>query len=108
MTDWLEILPTDLPTARAVAFVEDPGAGGVAVFLGTTRAENHPDTALPLQSLDYEAYTDLALKQLQDLAARARETWTILKLALLHRTGRVPVGQPSVVIAVSTPHRAAA
>ena len=85
MTDWLEILPTDLPTARALAFVEDPAAGGIAVFLGTTRAETHPDTALPLQSLDYEAYTDLALKQLHNLATRARQKWPVLKLALLHR-----------------------
>jgi molybdopterin synthase catalytic subunit len=108
MNDWLEILPTDLPTPRAIAFVEDPAAGGIALFLGATRAETHPDTALPLEALDYEAYTDLALKQLHDLAARARQKWPILKLALLHRTGRVPVGAPSVVIAVSTPHRAEA
>ena len=48
----------------------------------------------------------MALNQLQSLAAAARQRWPILKLALLHRIGRVPVGEPSVIIAVSTPHRA--
>jgi molybdopterin synthase catalytic subunit len=105
MTDWLDILATPLPVAEAVAFVQDAGAGGVGVFLGTTRTENSP-TGAPLVALDYEAYGEMATAQLADLAKRARERWPILKLALLHRTGRVECGAPSVVIAVSTPHRA--
>jgi molybdopterin synthase catalytic subunit len=106
MTDWLEILPSPLPTADAIRFVSVPEAGGVALFLGTTRAENHPQSSHPLLALDYEAYPELANRQLADLAQRARQKWPILRLAILHRTGRVAPAEPSVVIAVSTPHRA--
>jgi molybdopterin synthase catalytic subunit len=104
MKDWLDILATPLPVAEAVAFVQDERAGGVGVFLGTTRAETSP-TGEPLAALDYEAYGEMATAQLADLARRARERWPIIKLALLHRTGRVALSEPSVVIAVSTPHR---
>jgi molybdopterin synthase catalytic subunit len=103
--EWIELSPAPLDAARAIAFVSDPAAGGVAAFLGTTRGESN-DNARPLLALDYEAYGDMALKQMRDLAARARGRWPVVKLALLHRTGRVPLAEPSVVIAVSCPHRA--
>ena len=106
MDDWLEIMGTPLPTERAIGFVSVPEAGGVAVFLGTTRAENHPQSGHPLLALDYEAYPELANRQLGELARDARRKWPILKLAVLHRTGRVGLAEASVVIAVSTPHRA--
>ena len=97
--------PLDVP--GSVAFVLDPGAGGVAVFLGTTRAERRADGS-ELAALDYDAYPEMAAAQLDDLAGRARARWPIVKLALLHRTGRVGLGEPSVIVAVSTPHRAEA
>ena len=98
---------TALDAGGAIAFVSDVGAGGVAVFLGTTRAERRSDGA-QLEALDYESYPDMARGQLVSLAERARGRWPILRLALLHRTGRVGLGEPSVVVAVSTPHRAEA
>jgi molybdopterin synthase catalytic subunit len=104
MGDWCEILATALPTAEAVAFVQDVGAGGVAVFLGTTRAERS-SSGQTLVALDYEAYGEMAGAQLLELARRARERWPIIKVVLLHRVGRVGLAEPSVVIAVSTPHR---
>ena len=106
-TDWIGLTADPLPAADAVAFVADPSAGGVAVFLGTTRADANP-AGRPLAALDYEAYPEMAGKQLHDLARRARGRWPVVKLAVLHRTGRVGLGEPSVLIAVSTPHRAAA
>jgi|SRR5690348_8522204 len=102
--DWIDLLADPLDPQGAVAFVSDPRAGGIAVFLGTTRAESNNQTR-PLHALDYEAYADMVQPQLQDLARRARQQWPIVKLALLHRTGRVALAEPSVVIAVSTPHR---
>jgi molybdopterin synthase catalytic subunit len=105
MNDWCEILATPLPTAEAIAFVQDARAGGIAVFLGTTRAEDSA-AGQRLLALDYEAYGEMAGPQLADLARRARERWPIIKLAVLHRTGRVGLAEASVVIAVSTPHRA--
>ena len=96
-----------LDVGGAVSFVCAPGAGGVAVFLGTSRAERRAD-GTELIALDYDAYADMARAQLLDLASRARQRWPVAKLALLHRTGRVRLGEPSVLVAVSTPHRAEA
>ena len=105
--DLIQIRPTPLATSHAIEFVTDPRAGGIDVFLGTTRDETSPE-GRALIALDYEAYEQMALEQMRKLAGRARDKWPIVKLALLHRIGRVAVGEPSVVIAVSTPHRAQA
>ena len=88
----------------AVRFVTDPRAGGIDVFLGTTRAERNA-AGQDLLALDYEAYAEMAVGRMRQLAATARERWPVVRLALLHRTGRVPVAEPSVVIAVACPHR---
>jgi len=103
--DDIRLTAQPLDVAAAVAFVSDGRAGGIDVFLGTTRAETSPD-GRELVALDYEAYEQMATEQLRDLARRAREQWPVVNLALLHRTGRVAVGEPSVLIAVATPHRA--
>jgi molybdopterin synthase catalytic subunit len=103
--DWIEISPQPLLVDRAMSFVSAPRAGGVDIFLGTTRAEKHGD-GRDLLALDYEAYIEMATQQLHDLSGQAREKWPIVKLAILHRTGRVAIGEPSVIIAVSCPHRA--
>lgn len=105
--DWLAILSDPLPLHEVIAFVSSKQAGGINIFLGTTRSENHSDGRI-LAALDYEAYTTMAEQQLRDLAKRAREQWPVVKLAILHRAGRVALGEPSVAIAVSTPHRAEA
>ena len=93
-----------LDVAAAVAHVYDGAAGGVTVFLGTTRVERN-DAGQDLLALDYEAYDAMARKQLDDLAAEASRRWPIAKLAILHRLGRVAVAEPSVLIAVACPHR---
>ena len=103
--DLVELHADPLDASAALAFVVTPAAGGIDVFLGTTRAETHAD-GRRLVALDYEAYAEMALKVMRDLAARARARWPVVRLAILHRTGRVGLGEPSVVIAVSTPHRA--
>ena len=102
--DWIEILDTALPASRALQFVTIAEAGGICSFLGTTRTETN-DQSQPLVALDYEAYTEMAIEQMRDLTRRARQTWPIIKLALLHCVGRVALAEPSVIIAVSCPHR---
>ena len=102
--DWIELTAEPLDAGSVVAFVTAVEAGGIAVFLGTTRLENSP-TGQPLAALDYDAYDDMARKQMQELSSRARAKWPIERLAILHRTGRVNVGDPSVIIGVSTGHR---
>lgn len=102
--DWIEILATPLDANRAIAFVAAPEAGGINVFLGTTRSERSAD-GHNLVALDYEAYQAMALQQMNELAGRARDKYPIAKIALLHRIGHVAIAEPSVVIAVSCPHR---
>jgi molybdopterin synthase catalytic subunit len=106
-TDFIAVTTLDLDAGTITDLVTDGAAGGVAVFLGTTRAERHAD-GRELVALDYEAYTDMATAQLRQLAADARRRWPIAKLAIVHHVGRVEIGRPSVIIAVSSPHRAEA
>ncbi|MBT4053304.1 MAG: molybdenum cofactor biosynthesis protein MoaE, partial [Bacteroidetes Order II. Incertae sedis bacterium] len=71
-------------------------------FAGTTRrftGEKETDR------LFYEAHNSMALKEMRALVSRATETWPVLKAVLLHRTGEVAVGQASVIVGVTTPHR---
>jgi molybdopterin synthase catalytic subunit len=105
MNDLIQIVAPTLRAADAVAFVTHPSAGGINVFLGTTRDELH-ESGRKLLALDYEAYEEMAVAQLRDLARRAREKWPVIKIAILHRVGCVAIGDASVIIAVSTPHRA--
>lgn len=107
MSDWVSLISQDIPLAKAMEFVADPASGGTAVFLGTTRAQTSPD-GKTLAALDYEAYEAMASRQLNDVAQAARRKWPIIKLVILHRVGRVLLGEPSVLVAVSTPHRAEA
>jgi molybdopterin synthase catalytic subunit len=105
--DQVLLAPEPLEVSAAIARLTDPSAGGVSIFLGTTRAEKNADGRV-LLALDYEAYPEMATAQLTDLARRARDCWHISRLVIQHRTGRVAVGEASVLIAVSTPHRAEA
>jgi len=105
--DQILLTPDPLELAAAVARVTDASAGGIAVFLGITRSENNVD-GQSLLTLDYDVHPEMARAQLADLARHARDRWHISRLAILHRTGCVAVGEPSVLIAVSTPHRAEA
>jgi molybdopterin synthase catalytic subunit len=110
MLDWIELTrdPLHLPTGIEFIYAaEDNWLGGINVFVGLTRREKNA-AGQDLTALDYEAYEEMALEQMRALARRAAEQWPISRLLLLHRLGRVAVGEPSVVIAVATPHRAEA
>jgi molybdopterin synthase catalytic subunit len=105
--DLIQLQAEPIDASVVIEFVASPQAGGIDVFLGTTREERHAD-ARELIALDYEAYEDMAVKQLRELAAEARRRWPVVKLAIVHRTGRVKLAEPSVVIAVACPHRGGA
>ncbi len=85
--------------------VSDPKAGAVATFLGTTRVESRGRT---VHYLDYEAYGGMAEKVMAELAEGLKAKHSLCAIAITHRTGRVEIGEISVAIAVSAPHRAAA
>ena len=77
-------------------------AGAMIVFEGVTR--NHHEGRRVVR-LEYEAYDSMAQAHMQDIARRARSQWPDIRMAIVHRVGVVAVGEASVVIAVSAPHR---
>jgi MoaE-MoaD fusion protein len=85
--------------------VQRDEAGAVATFLGTVRNRSRERTVL---YLEYEAYEGMAEQTMAELAGRLTERHDLLAVAIHHRVGRVEIGEPSVAVAVSSPHRAAA
>ncbi len=88
--------------AQVIARVRAPDAGAVVLFLGTVRADPG------VKALDYEAYEGMAVAKMGTLRSAARERFGVTEMAIAHRTGRLPVGEVSVAVACSAPHRQAA
>ena len=86
----------------AVDEVRSERAGAIATFVGTTRVESRSRT---VQYLDYEAYAGMAERVMEDIATALKQRYDLCEIAIHHRTGRVDIGEASVVIAVSAPHR---
>lgn len=82
--------------------VEDPGAGAIATFAGTVRNTARGRAVL---YLDYEAYPAAAEKMLARIGDEIAERWGLHRVAITHRVGRLEIGEASVAIAVSSPHR---
>jgi MoaE-MoaD fusion protein len=85
--------------------VQREEAGAVATFMGTTRVHSRGRS---VQYLEYEAYAGMAEKVMAEIADELRGRYDVCDIAIHHRVGRVDIGERSVVIAVSAPHRAAA
>jgi molybdopterin synthase catalytic subunit len=92
--------PLDL--LAPVREVETPAAGAVATFVGTVRATSRGRDVV---HLEYEAYPEMAEEMMAALAAELKERYDLCEVAIHHRVGRVEIGEPSVAIAVSAPHR---
>jgi molybdopterin synthase catalytic subunit len=96
-----------LDPEHLAAAVAGASHGAVVTFLGTTRVTS-PGDPRAVAALEYEAYDELAVREMEAVAAEARSRFGPLEIALVHRTGRVAVGEPSVAVVVAAPHRAAA
>ena len=94
-----------LDVAAVLREVESPDAGAIASFVGTVRRRSRERDVL---HLDYEAYEEMAEEMLAQLGAELTERRGLTAVAIHHRLGRVAIGEPSVAIAVSAPHRGAA
>jgi molybdopterin synthase catalytic subunit/molybdopterin converting factor small subunit len=99
------LVPDPLDVAAVMREVESPDAGAVASFVGTVRRRSRERDVL---HLDYEAYEEMAEEMLARLGADLTERHGLTAVAIHHRLGRVEIGEPSVAIAVSAPHRGAA
>jgi MoaE-MoaD fusion protein len=96
---------TPLSIEDAVAEVRSQEAGAIATFIGTTRARSRDRDVI---HLEYEAYEGMAEEVMETLASALSSRHGLCQVAIHHRIGRVDIGETSVVIAVSAPHRAAA
>ena len=97
-----EVSADGLDVGRVLAAVRDPAAGAQVVFIGTTRRTN---VGRLVVRLEYEAHASMAIREMRRLGTQAKRRWRLRKIAMMHRVGVVPVGEPSVVIAVSAGHR---
>jgi MoaE-MoaD fusion protein len=98
-----EITAEPLTGDSVAELVRSPECGAITVFLGTARRMSR---GREVEYLEYEAYPEMAVKKLEQIADEVRERWDTDRIAVRHRVGRVELGEPSVAIAVATEHRA--
>jgi molybdopterin synthase catalytic subunit len=94
-----------LDPAEALAFAADRGAGGTVLFSGTVRDHS---AAGEVTRLEYEAWDERALQGLEAIGEELFGSWPVRKVAILHRVGRLEIGEISVLVCCSAPHRAEA
>ena len=87
---------------EAYSYLNSPEAGAVNLFIGTVRNNAH---GKQVDKLVFEAYEPMALKEMEKLAARASQNWSVAKLLMIHAVGEKAVGEPVVVIGIASPHR---
>jgi molybdopterin synthase catalytic subunit len=97
------VTPDPLATDEAVAAVSNPAAGAIGIFLGVVRDNN---LGRRVNYLEYDAYPSMAEKVMAEIGAEAKEKFALEDVAILHRTGRLEIGEASLLVAVSTGHRA--
>ncbi len=93
--------PIDLAALSSVS----PADGALSLFVGVVRDEN---AGRRVERLEYEAYEEMALEVLAEIEAETRRRWPIGELRIVHRLGRLAIGEASVAVAVASPHRAEA
>jgi len=101
---WVGLTPEPLPVGEAAAWAVRADSGALVLFSGTAR--DHSDGRPGVSGLAYEAYEEHVGPRLEAIAGEARARWPgIGRVALLHKVGEVAIGESSVVVAVSAPHR---
>ena len=100
-----KIVENPISMDELIRAVEDPGAGAIVTFLGVVRDNN---LGRKVHYLEYEAYPEMAVPAMQRIAEEIRQKWDVKHVAMVHRVGRLEIGEASVGIAVSAAHRAEA
>ena len=100
-----ELTPRPLDARRMETAVAHKGAGAICTFTGVVRDNSRGRS---VTHLEYEAYEEMATAQMRKIADEIAERWPEARVAMAHRTGRLEIGEPSVVVSVSCPHRAEA
>lgn len=98
----VEITAEPLAPEPFLQHVRRDDSGAVALFLGVVRDNSHGRRVL---YLEYDAYPEMAERKLREVAEEAQARWPITDIAIAHRTGRLEIGETSLLVAVSSPHR---
>jgi molybdopterin synthase catalytic subunit len=98
----VQLTPGPIDITQLYADVERADCGAIVLFMGTVRDVTDGRRTL---ALDYEAYAGMAERQMRDIEAEVRSRWPIREIGLVHRLGHLTIGQISVAVAVSGPHR---
>jgi molybdopterin synthase catalytic subunit len=101
----IKISDKPLNIQSCIDWVITPQCGGIDVFIGTVRSATKGKTVV---RLEFDAYQNMALKEMKKIADEALQKWSIYKISIHHRTGVLEIGEVPVVIAVSAAHRDAA
>jgi molybdopterin synthase catalytic subunit len=99
----IEITTNPLDARRLEAAVAHGGAGAICTFTGIVRDNSRGEA---VTHLEYEAYEGMAEEQMRAISAEIADRWPDARVAMAHRVGRLEIGEPSVVVSVSSPHRA--
>ena len=102
---FFEITAQPLDARRLEAAVAHAGAGAICTFTGVVRDSSRGRS---VTHLEYEAYADMAKAEMQKIAQEIAQNWPEARVAMAHRTGRLEIGEASVVVSASCPHRAEA
>lgn len=100
--DRIELIDAPIDYTALTEEIRSDQAGAVILFLGTVREMTHGRQTL---CLNYEAYPEMALSKMRELATETRDRWPVEKLGVIHRLGHLDLGEISVAVAVSCPHR---
>jgi molybdopterin synthase catalytic subunit len=103
--DLYELVQAAIDPAALVRYVRAGQDGAIVTFDGFVRNESHGRAT---KYLEYEAYEPMALAKMREIGAQIHEKFAIHRVAMMHRLGRLEIGETSVFIAISAPHRAAA
>jgi molybdopterin synthase catalytic subunit len=103
--DIYRLVRETIDMASFVLHVRGPEDGTIVTFDGFVRNQSHNR---PTLYLDYEAYESMALAKMREIGVQLHEKYRIHRVAMVHRLGRLEIGETSVFIVVSAPHRAAA
>jgi molybdopterin synthase catalytic subunit len=103
MSGWFELTDQPISVDEVIARLADPSNGGVVTFVGVVRGVTEGRETL---YLEYEAYPEMAERTMSEIGAEIQERWPeVREVAIVHRTGRLKVGETAIVIALCAAHR---
>ncbi len=103
-SDTVAVGPDPIDPTAILAAVTHPGCGAVVLFLGTVR--DHSPGISGVTHLEYETYGEMVEEKIAEIVSEVREKWPVERLAAVHRVGELGVGEITVAVAASSPHRA--